>query len=405
MIRRFRLLVVAVALLDGACGSNPSIVVLVSLDGWRWDYIDKATVPTLRALARRGVRAEGLISPFPSKTFPSHYTIVTGLYPARHGIVSNNMVDSTIPGRFSLSDRKVQADPRWWGGEPLWVTAERQGRKSGTMFWPGSDVEIAGVRPSYWKNYDGRVPNQARVDQVLEWLRLPDVRRPSLVTLYFSDVDTIGHDEGPESAEVLAAAARLDQMVERLVSGIDAAGLASRANFVIVSDHGMAALSTDRTIVLDDYLDVSAVDVVDWSPILGLAPRAGSVDQIYGKLKSGHPSLEVYRREEIPAEYRLRGHPRVPPIIGIADEGWHITSKASLQAAAKQGRQERGDHGYDPRLRSMHGLFIATGPRFREGVSVPAFENVHLYALICSILGLTPAENDGDPAVGRALLK
>lgn len=395
----------------GACRapalpSDRAIVVLVSIDGWRWDYLDRFQPPALKRLAAGGVLADGLVPQFPSKTFPNHYTIVTGLRPARHGIVSNNMVAPDVPGRFSLGNREVLADPRWWGGEPVWNTAERQGRKAAAMFWPGSDTAIGGRRPTYWRPYDGRVSNADRIAQVLAWLRLPEEERPAFVTLYFSDVDSAGHSRGPDSAEVREAALAVDAAIGSLVGGVGAAGLADRVHYVVISDHGMAALSPDRTIVLDDYVDPAAVDVIDWAPVLGVAPKDGSVDALYAALAGRHPALRVYRNAEIPAAYGLAGHPRVPPIVGIAEEGWFITSRAQqARWTAGDGHAPGGTHGYDPRLRSMHGLFIAAGPRLARGLVVPAFENIHVYELVCTILGLQPAPNDGDPAVTRGMLR
>jgi predicted AlkP superfamily pyrophosphatase or phosphodiesterase len=382
-----------------AQGERP-IVILVSIDGWRWDFLDRIKPPVLTRLAAAGVRAEGLVPSFPSKTFPNHYTIVTGLYPTRHGIVSNSMQDPALPGRFSLGDRWVQQDTRWWGGEPIWVAAERQGQLAATMFWPGSDVEVAGDRPTFYEPFDTTLANAARVDQLLEWLRTPDPQRPTFLTLYFSDVDSAGHDEGPESAALTKAALAVDTMIGRLVAGVDAAGLSHRTNYVVVSDHGMAALSRDRIIVLDDYVDVSAIDLVDSSPVLGANPRSGSAEWLYLALKDKHPSLQVFRRDELPEVYRLRGHPRLPAVIGIADDGWHVATRAMLERESPAGA-----HGYDPKNRSMHGLFIATGPQFRQGLVVPAFENVHLYELLCRVLRLRPALNDGDPAVTAAFLR
>ena len=381
------------------------IVILVSIDGWRWDYLQLFTPPTLGRLATRGVRSEGLIPVFPSKTFPNHYSIVTGQYPTRHGILSNNIVDEALPGRFSLSerDRWVQQDTRWWGGEPLWITAERQGQATATMFWPGSDVEIAGRRPSYWRMFDNDLSNEARVDQILEWLKVPDPGRPTFLTLYFSSVDSAAHDSGPESAENRKAVNEVDTAIDQLVSGIEAAQLTARTNLILVSDHGMAALSPERTIVLDDYIDVRTVDLIDSSPIVGFNAQSGSSEAVYRALKDKHPALAVYTRDSLPAEYRLRGHPRLPDVIGIADDGWHVTTRAWLDR--EDGRVPGGTHGYDPRHRSMHGLFIAAGPQFRSGTIVPAFENVHVYELICKVLGLQPASNDGSLAETLAFLR
>ncbi len=386
-----------------APATDRPILILISIDGWRWDYLDRFKPTAIASLAAAGVRAEGLVPVFPSKTFPNHYTIVTGLYPRRHGIVSNNIVDPVLPGRFSLTNRHVQQDTRWWGGEPIWVTAERQGQIAGTMFWPGSDVEIAGDRPTWFRMYDHDLPNGDRVDQLLAWLRQPVAHRPTFLTLYFSTVDSVGHDEGPDSAGTRAAVLEVDAAIGALLTGLDALGLRRATSVILTSDHGMASISRERTIVLDDYIDVSTVEMIDSAPILGINPRTGSVEQLYTALKDKHPAMEVFLRDALPERLKLRGHPRLPAVIGIADDGWHITTRATLER--NKGVIDGGNHGYDPRHRSMHGLFIATGPRFRNGVVVPAFENVHIYELMCRVLGLQPALNDGDPAVGTSLLR
>jgi predicted AlkP superfamily pyrophosphatase or phosphodiesterase len=403
------LLVIAasVAATIAGCTSQPArpVLILVSIDGWRWDYQDRFQTPALGRFAREGVRAEGLIPVFPSKTFPNHYTIATGLYPAHHGIVSNNMVDPALPGRFTLSNRDVQQDSRWWGGEPIWVTAERQGQVAATMFWPGSDVEIAHHRPTYWRMFDTKVTNEARVDQLLEWLDQPDAKRPTFLTLYFSDVDTAGHDEGPEAPQTRDAALRVDAALDRLRRGVERLRIPG-VNYLILSDHGMAALSRDRVIVLDDYIDLARVDLIDSSPILGITPKPGtSAAEIYAALHGKHPALQVYTRSTLPAQYRLTDHPRIAEIIGIADDGWLVTTRRRFEEQDWRSDSEGGAHGYDPKHRSMQGLFIAAGPRFKSGITVPPFENVHVYELMCRVLGLTPAPNDGDPRVTSGFLR
>ena len=383
-----------------------AILVLISIDGFRWDYIDRFKPPTLMRLAVSGVQADGLIPQFPSKTFPNHYTIVTGLTLAHHGIISNNIRDKDIPGSFSLSNRDVQKDPRWWGGEPIWNTAERQGRKAAAMFWPGSEAVIGGRQASYWMPFDDDMPNGDRVARVLGWLQLPEGQRPSFLTLYFSDVDSAGHDSGPDSDQTRNAVLHVDKQVGHLVSGVKAAGLDDRVHYVIVSDHGMAALSPDRIILLDDYIDVATADVVDWAPLLALNPKDGDVDRTYAALKDKHPALAVYRSNDIPARYGLAGHPRLPAIVGIAKEGWNIVSKGDVDRWSQPDRHAPGGtHGYDATATSMQGLFIATGPRIRRGVKVKPFENIHVYEFMCAVLGLQPAKNDGDPAVTRDMLR
>ena len=392
-------LLLGLALLASA--AEQPILILVSIDGWRWDYLDRLKPPSLTALAARGVVSEGLVPVFPSKTFPNHYTLVTGLYPGRHGIVSNNMRDPALPGSFSLGNDEVQKDTRWWGGVPLWVTVEAQGQVAGTMFWPGSDVEIAGDRPTKWRPYDHSYPNERRVDDIVAWLKEPDATRPTFITLYFSDVDTAGHNAGPESPELAAAVRNIDGVMGRLIAGIRSAGIESRTNIVVVSDHGMAPNARERTIVIDDYINLADVDLIDSSPVLGVSPRRGSVDDLYRALKDKHPALAVYRNEELPERYRLAGHPRYPALIGIADDGWDIVSRQRMT----RDYGERGNHGYDPVNQSMHGLFIAAGPAFREGMKAPRFENVHVYELLCRVLGVRPASNDGDPKVTAGFFK
>jgi predicted AlkP superfamily pyrophosphatase or phosphodiesterase len=383
-----------------------AILILISIDAFRWDYLDRFKPPTLTRLAREGVRAEGLIPQFPSKTFPNHYTIVTGLTLAHHGIISNNMKAPDVPGDFSMSNRDVLADPRWWGGEPIWNTAEKQGRKASSMFWPGSETLINGRRATYWMTYDDDMSHADRVKKTLDWLALPEKDRPSFLTVYYADVDSAGHSRGPDSQDVRDAVMKVDRSIGELVAGVQKLGLADRVHYVVVSDHGMAALSPDRMIVLDDYIDVNTVDVVDWSPILALSPKDGNVDKLYAALKGKHPALEVYRASEIPAAYNLAGHPRLQPIIGIAKEGWFVTSKREEGRWAEPDRHAPGGtHGYDARVKSMQGLFIAEGPRIKSGKVVKPFQNIHIYDFMCAVLGLQPAKNDGDPAVTRDMLR
>ena len=385
-----------------ACRQLPSAVVLISFDGWRWDYQQKAPAPNLQKLIARGVRAERLIPSFPSKTFPNHYSVVTGLYPAHHGIVANNIFDPESGLKFGLSDRQAVGDSRWWGGEPIWVTAQRQGKRAATLFWPGSEAPIGGMRPRFWSLYDGKMTNEARVDQVLTWLSLPAAERPSFITLYFSDTDDAGHDYGPDSEAVRKAVGRLDGLLGRLLDGLQSRGIGDRVNIVITSDHGMAATSQDRIIVIDDYLDASTVDIVDVNPTIGIVPKTATADEVYARLEKAHPHLRVYRREQTPEHWRYRDNPRIPPIVGVADDGWVVLRQRPGQPrpVLKSG----GAHGYDPRALSMHGLFVAAGPAFRRGVTVPPFENVHIYNALAAALQVTPAANDGDYTVANELL-
>ena len=406
------LLLVFLAWWSGAGGAQAPAgdfqptVILVSLDGWRWDYAQKYPAPTLARLTMRGVSAR-LIPSFPSKTFPNHYTIVTGLYPGDHGIVGNSVKDPATARRLTMSDRKELQDAMWWGGEPIWVAVQRAGRSAAPMFWVGSEAPIMGVRPRFWEPFDDNLPPDTRVDRVLNWLDLRAPERPSFLTLYVSDVDDAGHDHGPESQEVADAVRRVDGYLERLMRGLAARRLEDRVNVVIVSDHGMAESNIGRALVLDDYLPLDGIDIIDLNPTLGIFPPAGREEAVYQALAGAHPRLKVYRKADSPLHWHFRDQPRVPPIVGVVDEGWQILRRSAVTRQESRGeRGPTGVHGYDPLTAiSMHGIFVASGPAFKSGVTVPAFENVHVYDALSEVLGVPPAPNDGDPRVARSLLR
>ena len=380
------------------------VVILVSFDGWRWDYLDEIAAPHLKALAARGVRATELIPVFPSLTFPNHYTLVTGLYPAHHGIVSNDMMDPAIPERFSMSAATAK-DPRWWRGEPIWVTAIRQGRRAASMFWPGAEVEIGGIRPTYWQPFDDKFPNALRIDKVLGWMQLPDAQRPSFISVYFSDTDHAGHDYGPLSPQLVEAATRVDNALGDLVEGLERLGAMDHTTVVVVSDHGMTPVTDDRLIYLEDYIDLNTIDAVQWNELVQILPAAGvPLDAIYARLSGRVPHTTFYRKADVPARLHFSGSDRIPPLIGIPDAGWLVTSRARERKRREEGKPpHRGAHGYDPDVRDMHGLFVAAGPTLRRGYVVPRLESVDVYDVLCALLKLTPAPNDGDAAATRAL--
>jgi predicted AlkP superfamily pyrophosphatase or phosphodiesterase len=355
----------------------------------------------------RGVHADSLIPSFPSKTFPNHYTIVTGLYPGHHGIIANNIWDAATGRGFTPNTRNEVVNPEWWGGEPIWVTAERAGLRSAVMFWPGSEAPIAGVRPSYYERYNEALPASERIRWVLEHLDVPQAERPDLLTLYFEDVDTAGHAEGPESQAVRDAVIRADSYLGQLERGLETRRLADAVNIVVVSDHGMAQTDARRVIVLDDYVSFDDIFIADINPGIGLFPKEGREDAVYRSLRRAHPRLNVYRRAATPEHWHYRDHPRIPPIVGVADEGWQVLRRRTMDdILAGRAIPERGQHGYDPRAsRAMRGIFVAAGPAFKAGAEVPAFENVHIYDLLARVLGVTPAPNDGRASVGEAMLR
>lgn len=383
--------------------TEPPTLVLVAVDGFRWDFRERGETPNLDRLVEAGVSAGKLIPVFPTKTFPNHYSIATGLYAEHHGLVANNIYDPASGATFALGNREEVQNGRWYGGEPIWVTAQSQGLLTAPVFWPGSEAEIGGYRPTYWEPYDGSIPNEARVDKVLDLLELPAEQRPSFLTLYFDIIDQTAHDVGPEPSQRLTEAVEaVDSLVGRLMSGLDNRGLNETVHVMVVSDHGMSQNSRDRVILLETLVDVEVANPVDWDPVLGLWPAADSIDEVYDALKDAHPHLQVFRRDEVPARLHYSNHPRIPPIIGIADDGWAISTREWFDkcSACFTG----GNHGFDPQLDSMGAFFVAAGPLLENDVRIPELENVHLYNLMCALLGLEPATNDGVFAAIETLL-
>jgi predicted AlkP superfamily pyrophosphatase or phosphodiesterase len=373
-------------------------VLLVGIDGFHPSYLDRPASRHLRELAQAGVRTRWLTPVFPTLTFPNFYSIATGLYPEHHGIVSNTMQDPTL-GRFKLRDQATVHDPRWWSGEPIWATAVRQGKRVATFFWPGSDVSIGGIRPTWYRMFDPAVPNAERVTQVLDWLSLPAERAPALIIVYFGDVDDAGHRYGPDAPETDSAIARVDSAVGAIMEGMRVRGLEERVNLLVMSDHGMAKIEPGHLIYLDDVVNPATVDIVDLGPMLSLSPRPGAADTVYRAL-ARVPHLRVYRKEDM-ATYHYGHHPRIPEIVGVADEGWVVTTHG---LAGVRSQLTRGAHGYPPEIPSMRAIFLARGPAFKKGVVVAPFQNIHLYSLLANLLDLTPAANDGSLDSVKAVL-
>lgn len=380
-------------------------VILLSLDGFHPDYLTKYTAPNLNRLAREGVRAKWLIPSFPTKTFPNHYTMATGLYPQNHGIVENNIYD--FGAVFTLNKREEVENPRWWLGEPIWVTAQKQNQIAASYFFPGTETAIKGVTPTFYRGYNGRVPNEMRVDKLLAWFDLPREKRPTMLTLYFSDVDDAGHEFSPEAEETGYAVENVDRLVGRLYDGLKRRKIADQVNLIIVSDHGMATVNQSNIINLEDYFALEDAERILWTgEIVQIFPKAGRLESIAAKLKP-IKNAACWKKADVPARLHYSTGARVAPIVCSANEGWVLTSRERFEEAKKREGFDRphGAHGYDNQLASMRALFIAHGAAFKKKQTVEPFENVEIYNLMCRILGLSPAKNDGDYEKVKDLLK
>lgn len=389
----------AVAGAQAAPSSRP--VILIGIDGFRADYLDRGLAPTLSRLAAEGVTAEGGMRPsWPSVTFPNFYTLATGLHPDHHGLVYNTMTDPTLPGRrFSLGNRAEVMDRVWYdAGEPIWVTAHKAGLRTAAMFWPGSEAPVRGVRPDYWVPYEKGVPSLSRVNILLAWLSLPPQERPAVATLYFDVVDTAGHTFGPDAPETAAAVADVDMAVKALVEGLEKLQL--EADLVIVADHGMAPLSGERVAFVDDLVDPDAISVTAWGAVVTLDPAPGREAEVEAALLGVRPHMECWRKGEVPARLAYGSHPRIPAIVCLVETGWTVGMRERLDPARVRG----GGHGFDNQAPEMRALFIAHGPDLARGVRLPEMDSVDVQPLLVRLLGLTAPAGDGRPGDTEAAM-
>jgi predicted AlkP superfamily pyrophosphatase or phosphodiesterase len=399
----FALLLTGLLRADVANSARPAPLLLVSLDGFRSDYCElyPEQTPNLRRLRAEGASLRALISVFPSNTFPNHYSIVTGLRPAHHGIVNNHFFDPSV-GRFFHSNQPASShDEHWWGGEPVWITARRQGRASACYFWPGSEAAIGGLRPNYWKPYNYSVPFEQRLAELIGWLKLPPDQEPAVIMFYLEETNSIGHTNGPGSTELGRTIQLLDAQIGAILKQAKDAGIP--LNLILVSDHGMAPRRREQVVLLDDYIDLTTVQVDFEGPVVGLRPNDGDVTALLAKLAKLPPQARALRNENLPKHFAMTDNPRLPPVWILADEGWRVERRSQFDTT--RDRYVKGEHGYDPMLATMQGILIVHGPAFRtDGALIDPAENIHIYNLLCAAIGLRPAPNDGDERLVRAFL-
>lgn len=379
---------------NAAAQLDKHYVVLVSLDGFRYDYPKKYDARHLLAIGARGASApEGMIPAYPSLTFPNHYTLVTGLYPEHHGIVANSFYDPTRKETFSLHDAKTVTDGSWYGGVPLWSLAEKQGMRTACFFWPGSEAKIAGERPSFYLHYSENYPDDQRIDQVIAWLKLPPERRPHFITLYYPDVDHQGHLHGPDSVQVHEAVHHVDALMGQLEEKLNALHLP--IDLIVVADHGMARVEGDW-ITLDKYANLDNFTTVG---SLLYPNTEADADHAYQKLKAAHAGFLVYRRARVPAELHFNDNPREGDPV-IVPQGPFLIRAHAPPAGKPAGFTPIGEHGYNPfEMTSMRAIFFAEGPDIRPGTKLKPFENVNVFPMIVKILDLNSPKVDGSPNV------
>ncbi|KAH0536002.1 hypothetical protein FGG08_007101 [Glutinoglossum americanum] len=399
---------------NGTSNFRPTTI-LISLDGFRADFLNRGLTPTLNLLIAQGISPRYMTPSFPSVTFPNHYTLVTGLYPESHGIVGNSFWDPDFQQEFYYVDRSVSMLPKWWGGEPLWATAENAGVKTAIHMWPGSEAHIGGVEPTFVDSYDGSELLSRKVDRILGFIDIPGPgdggtsvgdERPQFIAVYVPVVDSDGHKYGPNSTEIQTTISDVDQMLNDLFSGLQARNLTDVVNVVVVSDHGMATTSTDRLIQLEDLIDIDQIEHTDGWPLYGLRPKdPNQLPALYDKLKEPSPMsehFEVYLRDrDMPERYHFSKNKRIAPLWIVPETGWAIVTKKEfdIKEAKATGREydPKGLHGYDHEHPLMRAIFIARGPAFphKPNSRVDVFQNIEVYNIVCDSLFITPRPNNG----------
>lgn len=374
-------------------------VVLVSLDAFRWDYGSLYNTPNLNKLAHDGVKADRMFSSFPTVTFPNHYSIATGLYPDHHGLINNSFPAPDLGLYYRMGDRTAVENPAFYGGEPIWVTAEKQGVKAASFFWVGSEAPVGGIHPSYWKKYDGTVTYESRIDSVIKWLNYPVEKRPELVTLYFDEPDKNSHDFGPVSPETERVVEHLDSLIGVLRARLAALPEAKRINLIVLSDHGMAAVSSKKYINLNAVVPSRMIaSISGGNPVYLINPGEGKRDSIL-YLLNRTKGLKAWKKSDVPAKWHYGTNARIPEIVVVADSSWSIGTRAD-------GSSNRGGaHGYDNSNSDMFSIFYAAGPSFKRNFKFKELNNIDVYNLICMILDINPAKNDGDPAHIKSILR
>ncbi|SOD18260.1 ectonucleotide pyrophosphatase/phosphodiesterase [Pedobacter xixiisoli] len=380
---------------------NKPYVIYISADGFRHDYSEKYQAKNLLALREKGVKAISMKPSYPSVTFSNHYTLATGMYPSKHGIVNNSFYDPKKQQIYVKTDPSAIKDSTWYGGLPIWVLAEQQKMLSAAFYWLGSETAVKGIRPTYWYNFNTKIPMDVRITAVKDWLQLPAEKRPHLINFYFPEVDVAGHYFGSNSKETAAAVKLIDDCIGEMVQLTKEVGL--DVNFVFVSDHGMTEADNKNTLDLPSVIDTAKFIVPNGDALIQIyAKDKKDIRPLYKQLKADGKDYDVYLTNKMPKRWHYSAKdnkdgrigdiiliPKLPKIFNLTGKPTSI-----------------GKHGFDNDMPDMQAVFYAWGPAFKEALTIDSFENVHIYPLLAKILGLSYTHQiDGDIRVLAPILK
>lgn len=396
-MKRFFILLSLLVVFYGFSQNN--YVVLVSLDGFRYDYIKKYNATNMAKIAKKGVQVKRLVPSNPTKTFPNHYTLATGLYPDNHGIIGNAFYAPDLKKEYAIRNRTAVENGNFYKGEPIWNTAKKAGLKTASYFWVGTEAKINGMQPDIWKRYDGKVTFEQRIDSVMQWLKLPEKQRPRLITLYYDEPDSSGHRFGPDSKEVEEQVRYVDKKIGDLYKRLMKLPFAENISFIVLSDHGMRSISKDKQIILADHINKNqVVGVYGSNPVYTIKVKPGKQKEVYKKLKKVK-KIHVYKRNNAPKKYKFANNIRTNDLIIVGKKGY------SVFATHAGGRYFGGTHGYLNSDKQMSAIFLATGKGLKRNYTKRKINNVDVYNLIAHLLEITPAKNDGNFNNIKPLLK
>lgn len=384
-----RIYFILIFLINIIISAQKPYVLLVSFDGFRWDYLERGLTPNLEKIRQNGVAALSLKPSFPSKTFPNHLSIVTGMYPENHGIIGNFFTDPYKNLKYKLNDTSAVKEARWYLGEAFWETAERNGIITASYFWPGSEINLSYRHPTYFVNYDHNRSYKEKINGIIKWLTLPQEKRPHFLTLYFHETDTYGHDFGPNSPEVNNAIKHLDSVSGYLFDELSKINMLDSINILFVSDHGMTEISKEKSINIEKLIEKYNCKIQDDGPIMFIEPPSQLKNEVYLTLKKNEKNYKVYLKEEMPDYYHFKNHPFIFSIIVVADLGWSLITNSKSEWI----NYAKGNHGYDNNQLDMHGIFIAIGPNFKKNYRTGTLWNIDIYPLLCKIFNIAPRSN------------
>lgn len=362
--------------------------ILISFDGFRWDYPNRELTPNLDYIKQQGVHAISLKPCFPTKTFPNHYSIVTGLYPENHGIIANTFFNPVTGKMYKIGDTSAVRNPEYYIGEAIWETARRQGVITASYFWPGSEMNLEYRRPNIYEKYEHKRDYNERINGVLNWMQLPYNQRPKFITLYFDASDTYGQRFGTNSVQLNQSVMQLDSLIGRLFKGLKDLNLYDSTNIIIVSDHGMTDISNEKIINVEKILSPTKQRLIDYGPVMYVHPYPADKEKIYDLLKASERNYKVYYREEMPDYYNFSENYIIPEILIVADPGWSLMTTNDIDRYGNM--TAGGNHGYDNNFLDMHGIFFAIGPDFKNGYTCGTLQNIDINPLLAKLLKIIP---------------